>query len=525
MDNFSSRLRLVRPLEIAESHFLEILLTRFRLSRESGELGARLELSFNKETPAIWSRHAKYDIKRLMPCFVERSRKYQQELDDFLVKRKSCSYEFCDPGFPFRYASGGTLPVIHLGGEKGGREYYCLFYRDIEPVGWNIANGACDSIAELINPLFTVERELGEELLILDPRKKKRYVFEWDEGKRLDRPEFDIARRIWQEKFQRVDVSDFQELGIPLKWIKGPDSVRVHYKDQKPSPRPVTICGCFLNINAEDYGIEVDRIAKLKIDEDCILCDGEMTEGIPLNRLVGLFDVDKIDVEKLGSGHTYYPDFFFYNGKRWEPGELEKKTDEYLRGVETRRSPEEVEAYRGIHMDRRYNLCPVTRRIILRHLLQQGRKADRRNVDGSYDIFISYAGEDKDYARKVYQGLNEQKQWSVYFCKEAERRTDYSSDIDDALDGAKWLIVVATRLQHLNKRWVTYEWKSFHNAFMNGRKQDDSYIYSLISSEIPPNELPRPLCTYYEPISFDKKNIRKGIAEIVRMLEKTRDPC
>jgi len=37
-------------------------------------------------------------------------------------------------------------------------EYYCLFYRDIFPVGWNIANGGSDNNEELLNPLLTIER-------------------------------------------------------------------------------------------------------------------------------------------------------------------------------------------------------------------------------------------------------------------------------------------------------------------------------------------------------------------------------
>jgi hypothetical protein len=44
---------------------------------------------------------------------------------------------FKDPLFPFRYASGGVLPILRI----GRKEFFCFFYRDIDPVGWNIANG------------------------------------------------------------------------------------------------------------------------------------------------------------------------------------------------------------------------------------------------------------------------------------------------------------------------------------------------------------------------------------------------
>jgi len=56
------------------------------------------------------------------------------------------------------------------------RDYYCLFYREIAPVGWNIANGGAESVAELLDPLATIERELREELIIVEPAAGHRYV-------------------------------------------------------------------------------------------------------------------------------------------------------------------------------------------------------------------------------------------------------------------------------------------------------------------------------------------------------------
>lgn len=61
-----------------------------------------------------------------------------------------------DENFPFRYASGGTLPILRMEGQG----YYCFFYRDIFPIGWNIANGGCCTREELLNPQMTIEREL-----------------------------------------------------------------------------------------------------------------------------------------------------------------------------------------------------------------------------------------------------------------------------------------------------------------------------------------------------------------------------
>ena len=211
----------ILKLDRAESHFLQILLTKFQLRREGQ--GAHLELYFDGETPAIWRRKVKLDLRNAMPDFADKSARYQRELDAVLLHQQSDGFDFDDPDYCFRHANGGALPIVRL----GRREYYCFFYRDIFPVGWNIANGGSDSRDELIDPGETIERELREELLIWDVRNRRRYVFDWDGGKPLDRPEFEAARRHWAQALQGADPREFTEEKLPLKWYDGPDTLTV----------------------------------------------------------------------------------------------------------------------------------------------------------------------------------------------------------------------------------------------------------------------------------------------------------
>jgi hypothetical protein len=66
---------------------------------------------------------------------------------------------------PFRWASAGYLPIFVIEGVR----YCMLFLRNLRPVaGWNLANGASASREELVEVDKTAERELREEILVID---------------------------------------------------------------------------------------------------------------------------------------------------------------------------------------------------------------------------------------------------------------------------------------------------------------------------------------------------------------------
>ena len=63
------------------------------------------------------------------------TRRFEND-EGLLSRRFDCS------GHPLRFGNGGVLPIIRL----DDSDYFCLFYRDIFPIGWNIANGASDTL-------------------------------------------------------------------------------------------------------------------------------------------------------------------------------------------------------------------------------------------------------------------------------------------------------------------------------------------------------------------------------------------
>ncbi len=492
-----------RPLRAAETHFLQVLLPRFRLQRKGK--GVELRVNFGKDSHAIWARHAKYELQKMMPEFDRKSAMLQASLDRFLLDQTGDAFTHDDDQFVFRYASGGALPVVRI----GSSEYYCLFYRDIPPVGWNIANGGSDNWYELQNPLETVERELREELIVVAPEadEPKRYVFAEDEGKPLDRPEFAEARRYWDKRFRKLGLplfADMEEIRVPLNWLDGPDQLTLN----PGAPRPAGCHGIFLNINAEDFGIEVDRVARLEFDEDAIFLDGEITEGQLVDRPVGLFDVDAFNKVLLEEHREFSPDLFFFDAVRYDEKDLRRVIQEkFLPQIAGARSEQEAAAYD--HEENPFDLCPVTRRILHRYLASQEEPPEIGR--GPFDVFISFGGEDVSVASQVYEHLARRKV-KAFFSKRTVEHPDFMRAIGDALDSAHCFVAVASHPDNLKRSYPDYEMRSFFNDILNGRKPETAKLASFIGG-FHPADLPRPL-RLYQCIDYGEKGIARALNDL-----------
>jgi hypothetical protein len=121
--------------------------------------------------------------------------------------------------------------------------------------------------------------------------------------------------------------------------------------------------------------------------------------------------------------------------------------------------------------------------------------------DTKYDIFISFKnldhkGErtpDSHMAEELHDSLTRNKLRVFMSNKSLEElgTAKFKEAIDDALDAASVLVVVATSTEHLNSPWVSYEWNSFFNDILSNVKPT-SQVFTYVSG-ISPNELPRSL--------------------------------
>jgi hypothetical protein len=361
----------VQPLHIAEDRFLQILLSKFTLTRHNGMQGPSIELSihFDDDTPAIWDQEGKRFLRSILS--LDKRKRFQRALDEFIIERHGVGpFKVEDPDFFFRYASGGTLPLIEFDEASGTKRYYCFFYRDVHPIGWNIANGGTDTRPELLNPLETIKRELREELIIADFEKGERYVFPSDQEKSIDHPAHAAARRLWKRKFPNRDLNALAVTTVQVEWKPGPDSLVVTMGSEEAIRRD----GFYLNINGEDFGIEFDRIAVIRLPRRVTLFDGEIDSGRLVNSPVGLFDVERFNTRLRLGETTYIPDFFYFGDRRHDDGSelaqiLKSEFIEHLRPIRT--ETERHELLHAINSNQHCHLCPVTQNITKRYSLHE----------------------------------------------------------------------------------------------------------------------------------------------------------
>jgi hypothetical protein len=493
MDSFDPAL--VTSLRMAQNEFLQVLLPEFRLKRHGS--GTRLIVQFDDQIPAIRMSSAKQYLREWMRSkgFEEKRGEIQGKLDALLLRQAGEPYVHNNPAFPFRYCSGGTLPIISM----GSKDYLCLFFRDIHPIGWNIANGACDSLDELRNPVDTIERELREELLILDPLHGKRYVFRADAVKPLDRPEFAVARRFWHDRNPDLNLASLQEIVIPLKWLEGPDSLEVWIGKYEPK----TVTGCFLNINAEDLGIELDRVARISVHEGAILADGELKFDCLVNTPVALFELGRFTDEfraQKGRKEEFLPDLFYYDLNRYPGTQLGNVVGEqFWPHIKPHRSLAQIAEFEAT--EKKYVLCPVTQQIVERFMSVEGQSW-RESPQGDYEVFISYAGEDKEFARIPYNFCAGVHGKNVFFSEERTGQSLFGREIDNALEKVHLVIVAGTKPDYLRKEYVSYEWGLFHRDQCYSRP---GQMISFVPKDFDKSALPGPLrvreCIHYDPCS------------------------
>lgn len=389
----------VSELNLVENHLIQVLLSEFHIHGNRHK--ANLHLGFNGKTPAIRRRESKMMIRNVTPDFHEKSKKLQGAIDAVLLDHTSNRFELCPhDNFVFRYASGGVLPILSI----DGTDYYCLFYRDIDPIGWNIANGGCDSFEELLDPLHTMLRELQEELMIFDFHKQEEYSFSYRSRSQADLIEFQTARKLWQNMFPNESFEAFRRVKARIDWIEGPDNLSIRFgQDQLRN-----ISNCFINVNATDFGIEIDKIARISLSSDVKILDGEIINNLLLRSPIGLFEIDKFS--SVREDHDYEPDRLFYDG-------VERDKSEFLRVINDELWPRLLDSRNPIRSSVgkqkwdeeqiQYKLCPVAKALIHRHncCVPTHKQSNRYSGGATYDVFISHASKDKDVVLRVIEDL------------------------------------------------------------------------------------------------------------------------
>jgi hypothetical protein len=493
--------------------FLQVLLPEFIITRNNK--GIKVEIDLKDEFDTLRNSRDKITVNNKY----NKSNKKEsltKELDLFYQNDQILSYHVRCEQFPLRYANGGVLPIIHI----DNINYFCFFYRDIFPVGWNIANGASNNVDDLLYPEKIIHREFLEELFFFDHKKKIHYCIDNDPNSFLAGT-FKEALELWKNKMEISNNDDYKTQPLPVKWINGPDTILINKIGKKFSADNI-----FVNITPDDNAIEIDRIAIIKLDKNVTILDGEVEKQTLLNQIIGLFSVDKL-LDSLDS-NEFIPDFLFYNGEKYQPDKLEQLiNNDYIPNLE--RSKIRNKKDRGKY-EVTFDLCPITRTFMTKYKKWDDKlkyESESKSIiltkpiekTVKFDVFISYKSEDNDLAFWLFDFL-ESKNISV-FCSGKSipmmGESEYAKVIDIALEESQSLIVLGTKPEYFDSGWVSYEWRSFMNEIHSQRKTNGR-IFTL-TQDIPISSLPYAL-RFVQNIPFSKNILRESFSNILLYISK-----
>lgn len=511
----------VKPLHEAENHFLEVLVDSVSLKRKRDGSGSTMSVTFDSDAQAIWDRRGKDEIRNnIIPNYRSQWPKYAEKLDNFFFGNSSqASFKLPENAFPFRFCSGGALPLITI----GDKDYYRLHWRDIHPVGWNIVNGGSDNVLEMLDPQRIIYRELLEEFFIFDINDSdcRRLTPQINDGPAwLENPVETEVLRQWQIRLLKsgIKCNSIRQERLALGWMQGPDDLKVTFYDRKKNVKHHGgVRNIFLNVNAEDFGIEVDRVVRIELPETAVICDGELLEGLLLNSVIGLFEVQALH-EALRNGKTEFkPDILFHGGRRYEGSKLPHLISRFLKEKLHNgllRGPEKKQFEKSQREKLEFNLCPVSRNILRR--VAPLMKSATKETDPC-DVFISFASEDEKHAQAIYTFLKKSLNKSVFFSPESIRSSDYTHEIFRALSNAHCMIVVGSHPEHFRKNWVNFEYTKFFKNKMNKHSPPGKFMYTVLVDMPKDTPLPDPL-DLYQSIFCRKDSLTKDLRVLKQYL-------
>ena len=256
---------------------ITLLFNQINLQRHDDE--STLNIDLRNQSCAIYSPRGKqFILSKFLPADPSKYLSLSKDIHDFLVGRSQVS-EMSFQINALRWASGGFLPIA----KWHGRQWVCLFYRDIYPVGWNIANGASETKEEYIYLNRTIYREMIEELAVIrgSPCRyaELEHRFLMPPGLELienitSPPELVKEHNRLRKEHDKVLLE--LKRGADLNAISTRHSVRVSFHDDWKDATPVITKNILIAINPLELGIEVVKVGKFDLHNDEVLLDGEV---------------------------------------------------------------------------------------------------------------------------------------------------------------------------------------------------------------------------------------------------------
>lgn len=228
--------------------------------------------------------------------FKVRCRKQSGKIRDFFHDPNNPKLTINCEQMPLRWASGGFLPIVKWRGKK----WIALFFRDLNPVGWNVANGASESKQEYKDLESLITREFGEELLVLDNRPPGdcRYVpFDFPDAEKNKLMEHFAKQHLNLRAFHDdLCIEKSSKRLTKVNTFDTPFRLNVKYHSHSFETLHKEIDNILFQVNPTEFGIEILKVCEFELPNDGYLLDGEIWTRsnikILVRRPVMLFSIE-----------------------------------------------------------------------------------------------------------------------------------------------------------------------------------------------------------------------------------------
>lgn len=314
IESFPRLEEVLRKGQDKNAAFLILLISHFEVTVSSNG-GRNLQLNLSSDLPVLQTTKQKQLFQQACA--------HDKVATEFVATLKEPGQHRYVGPLPFRWASGGYLPIFVIDGIR----YSMLFLRDLEPVvGWNVANGASASPVELWHVEMMVEREPKEEILVINRAGPVEFCY------RLESPGGSIQTI---DHHKKVLKKLGRNIPIEMKPLIGriaphaPDQIEVTTAPWAKKHVPHVTPNGFVIFNPEngENGIEFIQVVEWNIPEtifNLAFLDAELhersdvTEGklreMPIQQAVGLFAFDELIHEFQRDEPRPRPRFVFDKG-------------------------------------------------------------------------------------------------------------------------------------------------------------------------------------------------------------------
>jgi hypothetical protein len=179
---------------------------------------------------------------------------------------------------PIRWASGGFMSVVRY----RGFYWVLLSFRDITPIGLNVANGASETKEEYKDPRVLIGREFCEEVVVLSgppgtAAELVQHDFVAHHGfAGFLSPEFARQHAQLRREHDGFAISVVRDPARTVRLLETPFDVDITFHGPNREDTHATLDDVVYTINPAEFGIEVIKLAQFSMEDEEYVIEGEI---------------------------------------------------------------------------------------------------------------------------------------------------------------------------------------------------------------------------------------------------------